>query len=77
MLPPERRHVRDEMRLPREGRKGALQILRVPEDDGGYQQVEAGGPEELVLEGTIAQLAEAVEEDGPRQRVARLALRPC
>jgi len=51
-----------------------LLIFRVPEDDGCDQQIEAGGPEELVLEAAVAQLAKAVKEDGPRQRVAGLAL---
>ena len=55
-------------------RVGHLQILRVPEDDGRDQQVEAGGAEELVLKAAIADLAEPAEIDGTGQRVARFAL---
>ena len=45
-----------------------LQILGVPEDDGGDQQVEARGAEELVLEATIADFAKAAEVDGVTTR---------
>ena len=74
MLPAERRHMRDEMLPGRQCSQGVLKIFRVPKDDGCDQQIEAGGPKELVLEAAVAQLAEAVKEDGPRQRVAGLAL---
>jgi hypothetical protein len=47
-----------------------LEVLRVPEDDGGDQQIEAGRPEKLVFESAVAQFAEAVEEDGARKGVA-------
>jgi hypothetical protein len=58
------------MLLGRKRCQGALPILRVPEDDRCHQQVEAGSPEELVLEGAIAQLAKVVKEDRPRQHLA-------
>jgi hypothetical protein len=54
--------------------EGGLQVARVPEDDGRDEQVQPGGAVGLVLEGAVAQLAEAVEEDGPRERVAGLSL---
>ena len=74
MLPSERRHVLDEMLLGGKGRQRALQILGVPQDDGRYQQVEAGCAEELVLEGAVAQFAETVKEDGTGKGIASLAL---
>jgi len=43
---------------------GGLQISGVPEDYGCDEQVEPGRTEELVLEGTIAHLAEPAEVDG-------------
>ena len=64
--------MRDQLLLGWKRRQSTLKILRVPEDDGCDQQVEAGGPEELVLKGTIAQLAKT------RKKMARaeLARRP-
>jgi hypothetical protein len=54
--------------------QGALQIFRVPEDHGSDKQVETGRSEELVLEGTVAQLTEAVKEGRSSEGIARLAL---
>src|SRR5208337_4274060 len=50
------------------------QIPGVPQDDRRDDEIEAGGAIGLVFERTIAQLAEAVEKDRPRERVARFAL---
>nr|BAM13942.1 hypothetical protein [Pseudomonas sp. K-62] len=52
----------------------ALQVSGVPQDDGRDHQVEARGAVLLVLVGAIADLAEAMKEDGPGQAVARLPL---
>lgn len=46
----------------------------VPQRDGGADEVEATSPIHLVLVGAVAHLAEAVEEDRPREDVASLAL---
>src|SRR5450755_3853874 len=53
---------------------GPVEIDGVPVDDGGGEQAEARCAETLVLEGTVADFPLAVEEDGPAQRVAGLAL---
>src|SRR3546814_15556986 len=55
-------------------REGRLQIPCVPQDDRRHEQVQARGAIGLVLEAAVAHLAEPVEEDGPRQGIARLAL---
>ena len=78
MLPAERREV-GEQRVgnlfhPAQGLDGALQVSRVPEDDGGDEQVQAGSAVLLVLVGPVADLAEPVDEDRACQAVARLAL---
>ena len=49
------------------------EIDGVPENDGGNGEVEAGGAIALVLEGPIADFAEAMEEHGPLESVVRLA----
>ena len=53
---------------------GALEVAAVPQHDGGDQQVEAAGAVVLVLVRAVADLAQAVEEDGAGERVACLAL---
>ena len=79
MLPAERGDVADQLR--RDGLaagaqdvEGGLQVAGVPEDDGRNEQVQPGGAVGLVLEGSVAQFAEAMEEHGPGERVAGLAL---
>src|SRR3954453_6889589 len=57
-----------------QGGDGALEIARVPEDDRGHQQVQAGGAVLLVLVRPVADFAEPVKEDRARQTVAGLAL---
>ena len=42
-----------------QGGDGALEISRVPQDDGGDEQVEAGGAVLLVLVGAVADFARA------------------
>ena len=49
-------------------------MARVPVGDGGGEQVEPGDTVGLVLAGAVAQLAEAVEEEGALEDVMRLAL---
>lgn len=51
-----------------------FEIAGVPQDDGGDEQVEAGGAIGLVLEPPITQFAELVEEERACERVAGLAL---
>src|SRR5208337_1828105 len=52
----------------------AAEIDGVPKDDGGDSEVEAGDAVALVLEGAVADFAEAMKEHGARERIARLAL---
>jgi hypothetical protein len=79
VLPAQRRDVAEQVlvdrpALPAQLAIGSLQIPRVPEYDGRHQQVEPGGPKELVLEAAVAHLAEAAEVDGAGERVSGLAL---
>ncbi len=53
---------------------GHGEIARVPKDHGCDDEVQPGGAIRLVLEGSVAQLAELAEEDGASERVAGLAL---
>lgn len=53
---------------------GAAEINRVPEDDCGDGEVEAGCAIALIFEGAVADFAEAVEEDRPLEGMVRLAL---
>jgi hypothetical protein len=53
---------------------GAVEIDGVPERDGCGEQGQAGGTMALVLEGSVPQSAEAVEEDGRGECVAGLDL---
>ncbi len=48
---------------------GRIYIGRVPQRDGGADEVEAAGPVHLVLVGAVAHLAQAVEEDRSREGV--------
>ncbi|MBB6403362.1 hypothetical protein HNP00_000661 [Arthrobacter sp. AZCC_0090] len=43
------------------GRGGSFKVDGVPQEDGGGDEVEAGSPVALVLEGAVAYLALAVE----------------
>ena len=78
MLPAERRQMGQKMIGHilglAQGGDGRLQISRVPEDDGGDKQVEAGGAVLLVLVGSVADFAEPMDEDRAGQAVAGLAL---
>ena len=67
MLPPERRQVGQQvvrhcLRLAKHG-DGAFEVARVPQDDGGDEQAQPGRPVLLVLVGTVAYLAQPVDED--------------
>ena len=53
-----------------QGGNGALEISRVPQDDGGDEEVEAGSAVLLVLVGAVADFAEPMNEDRARQAVA-------
>src|SRR3546814_8405720 len=51
-----------------------FEIASVPQDDGGDEQVEAGGAISLVFELPITQFAELVKEERAGERVAGFAL---
>lgn len=78
MLPPERGHVLKQGRLLGLGflqqRHGAFQIDRVPQGDGGDQEIQAAGAMMLVFEGTVSHFSKPVEKDRAR---ASFVLRPC
>jgi len=78
MLPAERGEVskwlvRNILGLAQSG-NGALEVPRVPQDDCGDEEVQARSAVLLVLVGAVADLAEAMDEDSPRQAVACFAL---
>ena len=78
MLPAERRQVLqqrviDALIIATQRVRCALQIDRISQNDGRRHQVEAAGPVALLLRTAVADFAQPVEEDGPGQRVARLA----
>ena len=52
---------------------GAVEIDGVPMHDRRGDEAEAGRAEALVLEGPVADLTLAMEEDGAAQGIARLA----
>src|SRR5450755_841395 len=52
----------------------AFKIDRVPEDDGGRDQVQPAGSISLLLEAAVTDLAEAIEEHRPGQCVTGVAL---
>src|ERR1700683_2802040 len=57
---------------------GTLNIDGVPQGDRGHDEIEPARPASLTLLGSVPQFAQAVEEDSPRQRIARLSLvQPC
>ena len=79
MLPAERRQVLkqrviDGMAVAAQSVRCPFQIDRVPQHDGRRHQIETAGPVALLLETAVADFAQAVEEHGTGQRVARLAL---
>jgi hypothetical protein len=53
---------------------GAIEVDGIPLDDRGGDEAQSGRWEALILEGSVTDLALAVEEDGSAQGVARLAL---
>ncbi len=57
-----------------QGIRGPFQINRIPQNDGCRHQVKAAGPVALLLKAAVADFAQAVEEHGAGQRVARLTL---
>ena len=66
--------VGDVLRLAQRG-DGSLEVSRVPKDDGGDEEVEAGRAVLLVFIGAIADFTEPVDEGArPRQAVAGFAL---
>ena len=74
MLPAERREVGEKLVGNllglAQGGNGAVEIAGVPQDDRGDEEVQAGSAMLLVLVGAVADFAEAMDEDGPRQAVA-------
>ena len=79
MLPSERRDVSEKLvgndfAARAQLFDGAAEIDGVPKDDGGDGEIEARGAIALVFEGPIADFAEAVEEHGAGEGVARFAL---
>ena len=57
-----------------EGGNSTFKIAGVPEDDRGDEEVQAGRAMLLVLVGAVADFTEPMNEDRPRQAVARLHL---
>lgn len=57
-----------------QGCDDARKVSRVPQNDGGHDELEAGCAVLLVFVGAIADFAEAVNEDGTCQAVSGLAL---
>src|SRR5205814_6640641 len=57
-----------------ESGNSALKVARIPQDDCGDEEVQARSAVLLVLVGAVADLAKAMDEDGPRQAVACFAL---
>ena len=53
---------------------GAVEVDRVPMNDGGGDETEARGAEALVLERAVSNLTLTMKEDRTPQRVAGLAL---
>ena len=78
MVPNERREVGEQavghVLSLAQGGHGALEVSRVPQDDGGDEQIEARRAVLLVLIGAVADLSEAMDEHRPRQAVAGFAL---
>ena len=74
MLPSQWGDVASNVLRDRKGADCLFEIAGIPQDDGGYEQIEAGGAIGLVLEPPVAQLAELVEEERPSERVAGLTL---
>jgi hypothetical protein len=56
---------------------GSLEVHGIPERDGGDHEIQAAGAVALVFIGAIADLAEAMKEHGPRERIARFSLIEC
>ena len=74
VFPPEGRDVAHGVWADPEVGGGQREIAGVPEDHGRDDEVQPRGAIGLVLEGAVAQLAEAAEEDGAGERVPGLAL---
>jgi hypothetical protein len=72
-------HLGDLLAPSPERRDRAFEVDGVPKAYGRREQGQAARAALLVLVGAVPELAQAVEEDGPRQSVACLALyyRPC
>jgi len=74
VLPAERRDVPHRLRPDTEIGGGELQVARIPQDDRCDEQVQPRSAVGLVLEGTVAHLAQAAEEDRAGERVPGLPL---
>ena len=78
MLPAERRDVLEQGRIdglgfPKQS-DGAFQVKRVPQRDGGDHQVKTAGAILLILEGTVADLAQPIEKYSLGEGVSGFAL---
>jgi hypothetical protein len=78
VLPAERREVGEQLvgdvlQLTKSG-DSTLQVARAPQDDGGDEQIEAGGAVLLVLVRAVADLTKPVNKNRARQAVAGFAL---
>ena len=78
VLPAKRRHVGQEIvrhaaAVSPDVLDGLLQVHRVPVHNSGGDQAEPRGPEALVFEGAVADIALAVKERRAPERIARLA----
>ena len=79
VLPTQRRQVLQQVRIhemalvARERTRGAVEIDRVPQHDGGRYEVQPAGSIALLLEAAVADLTKAPKEHRARQRIARLA----
>ena len=74
MFPPKRCDVAGSFGRHGHAGDGLFEVAGVPQDDGGYEQVEAGGAVGLVFEPAVLQFAELVKEQRSGERVARLSL---
>lgn len=76
MLPAQWGDMPDEIRVSGNANFGkcGLKIARVPENDRGDEKVEAGGTIDLIFEGSVTDLAQAIEEERAGERITGLAL---
>src|SRR5271154_3502333 len=79
MLPSERGEVFEQLWIhslpvPLQAMGSPFEVDRIPEHDGGGNEVESAGAVALLLEAAVADPPQPVEEHRSRERVARFAL---